>query len=141
MNILSESERAALLQALTEAPDEVLIDAVRQRKDWMKNIKSSFDEVRSFVGMKVTESSKPPPHSTPVVSSTKVVAEKAVEVAPTERPNVNPGRSTITKIGTDTKSFLLGELQHGRISAKHTEHYKLLHSRGEVKYDGNEYYL
>jgi hypothetical protein len=139
MNMLSESEREALLRSLSGAPDEVLIDAVRQRKDWMKNIRSSFDEVRSFVGMKVMETIKPPL----IVTATKADLTPSVEAAPKQRPNVNPGRSSISKIGTKTKDDLLRELGlHGILpGGKFEEHLKLLHNRGEVKYDGKEYYL
>jgi len=149
MNILSEDERAALLRSLSEAPDEVLIDAVRQRKDWMKGIKSSFDEVRSFVGMKVTESSKPPLNSGR--ESSKGIADKKVDndtdlppvSHPTTRPDKSPGRSSITKIGTTTKNQLLSMLKQGMQPAhnKFGEHLKLLHNRGEVRYDGEQYYI
>ena len=142
MNILSESERAALLHSLTDAPDEVLIDAVRQRKDWMKNIKSSFDEVRNFVGMKVTESSKPP-ISTPPLTQKSEESKAMLDVVKTARANKTPGASSITKIGSKTKDEIIGVLKAGRQPNhdKYGEHLKLLWSRGEIKFDGSAYYL
>jgi hypothetical protein len=147
MNILSEDERAALLRSLTDAPDEVLIDAVRQRKDWMKGIKSSFDEVRNFVGMKVTESSKPPLNSgreTGTGESSKKVDNDPEKVShPTTRPNKSPGASSITKIGTKTKDDLIAVLRAG-LQPNHDkfgEHLKLLWEREIVLYDGKEFYV
>lgn len=143
MNILTEDERAALLRTLTDAPDEILIDAVRQRKDWMKNIRSTFDEVRGFVGMKEIKVSPPPP----VAATTKAGLTPPVEAAPKDRPNVNPGRSSITKIGQKTKDLLIDRIKVAgsapltQLGIKYEEHLKLLHNRGEVKYDGKEYYI
>jgi hypothetical protein len=134
MNLLSITEREALLKALSDAPDEILIDAVRQRKDWMKTIKQSFDEVRSFVGMKVVEAAKPP--SQPAIT-------KTVEVSNDPRPNINPGPSSITKIGTKTTDELLAVLKAGKQPNhdKYGEHLKLLWSRGVLNYDGKGYFI
>ncbi len=59
------------------------------------------------------------------------------------RANVSPGEPTIGKIGADSKALILSELSTGTIQphAKYVEHCKLLWKRGEVKYDGKEYYL
>ena len=146
MNILSEDERAALLRSLSDAPDEVLIDAVRQRKDWMKGIKSSFDEVRSFVGMKITEASPPPKSGRETERQTqqKVDNESSGSTShPTTRPNKSPGHSSISKIGTKTKDEIIAVLKAGRQPNhdKYGEHLKLLWEREIVLYDGKEYYL
>lgn len=155
--LLSTSEREALIRALADAPDEILIDAVRQRKDWMKNIKSSFDEVRSFVGMKVTESSKPPPVSAggiPVVKSApQEVASTSTDLTPEQkkiwskapRIDISPGPPTIGKIGTKTKDWIIGELKTKprvpeHFGTKYEEHLKLLWLRHEIKFDGKEYF-
>ena len=59
-----------------------------------------------------------------------------------ERKNVNPGAPTIGKIGSGTKEQLLGMLSEGhQPQQKWSEHMKLLWSRGEVKFDGSEFYL
>jgi hypothetical protein len=59
------------------------------------------------------------------------------------RKNINPGDPSISKIGSSTKDVILGDLAAGRQppTPKYDEHMKLLWSRGEVKYDGKEYYL
>ena len=60
----------------------------------------------------------------------------------TKRKNVNPGAPTIGKIGSGTKEQLLGMLSEGhQPQQKWSEHMKLLWSRGEVKFDGSEFYL
>lgn len=135
--LLSTSEREALLRALVDAPDDVLIDAVQQRKNWIKSIKSSFDEVRGFVGMKVTEAGKPPPAS---AGSVPVVKSAPQEVA--SRKDVSPGTPAIGKIGSTTKDTLLDLLKQGiQPNSKWSEHLKLLWLRHEIKFDGKEYYL
>lgn len=59
-----------------------------------------------------------------------------------ERKNVSPGASGIGKIGQSTKDTLINMLTAGMQPAeKMSEHMKLLWSRGEVKFDGKEYYL
>jgi hypothetical protein len=67
------------------------------------------------------------------------------------RPNISPGEPSITKIGADAKAFILTELKcivgasTGRVPEhfghKYKEHLKLLWKRGEIKFDGTEYYL
>lgn len=143
MQLLTTIEREALLRALQDAPDEILIDAVRQRKDWMKQIRSSFDEVRNFVGMRTTEGVPPklsPARSTHVGDSTPVVAEP---VAQASRANKSPGAPSIGKIGTKTVDQLTSMLKEGMQPNhdKFGEHLKLMWSRKLVKYDGTSYYL
>jgi hypothetical protein len=59
-----------------------------------------------------------------------------------ERNDIFPGKPTITKIGTETKAALLHNLGFGtQPAAKFTEHLKLLWSRGEVKWDGEVWYV
>lgn len=69
-------------------------------------------------------------------------AERKLPNDPPSRKNVSPGVSTITKIGSGTKEELLSGLKAGRQpAAKYSEHMKLLWSRHEVKFDGEEYYI
>ena len=55
------------------------------------------------------------------------------------RPNVSPGEPSIGKIGKETARTLLDSLPT-QPAAKWSEHMKLLWKRGEVKYDGKEYW-
>lgn len=145
-NILSDNERAALLAALAEAPDEILIDAVRQRKDWMNSIKSSFKEVQGFCGMRVIEAPAAKFSGREIGagdSGKKVDTVVQEPTHPITRTNKSPGASSITKIGSKTKDEIIGVLKAGRQPNhdKWGEHLKLLWSREIVKFDGREYYL
>jgi len=139
MQILSTIEREALLKTLSNAPDEVLLDAVYRVKERHLNIQKDMKEVNSFVGLRVVEApaprfaaSAPPP---PPVNS----ASPASEAAP--RKDVSPGPSSIGKIGTKTKDMLFEVLKTGaQPEKKWNEHMKLLWQRHEVKFDGG-YYL
>ena len=59
------------------------------------------------------------------------------------RKNINPGDPTITKIGSGTKDLIIDALKHGdqMPRPKYDEHLKLLWKRGEVKYDGELFYV
>lgn len=69
-------------------------------------------------------------------------------VAPAEegapaRKNINPGEPTITKIGSGTKDVILGDLKAGKQlpRPKYDEYLKLLWKRGEIKFDGESFYV
>ena len=63
------------------------------------------------------------------------------------RKNINPGEPTITKIGEKSKLYLLSELKGGARTLgyldffKYEEHLKLLWKRGEVRFDGESFYV
>ena len=59
------------------------------------------------------------------------------------RKNVSPGEPSIGKIGGTTKDSILRTLKEGLhpVAPKFEEHLKLLWKRGEVKFDGTEYWL
>lgn len=58
------------------------------------------------------------------------------------RPNNTPGEPIITKIGNSAKSEILAMLGKGeQPHSKYGEHCRLLWKRGEVKYDGKEFFL
>lgn len=65
-----------------------------------------------------------------------------VGVTPSERKNVSPGEPSITKIGEKAKEHILNSLRAGAQPAiMYHDHLKLLWKRGEIKFDGEEYYL
>lgn len=65
-----------------------------------------------------------------------------VGVTPSERKNVSPGEPSITKIGSNTREEIIEALKRGvQPLDKFREHLKLLWKRGEIKFDGEEYYL
>lgn len=62
------------------------------------------------------------------------------------RKNVSPGEPSITKIGTNAREHILNELKAGArtleyFGIKYVEHLKLLWKRGEINFDGTEYYV
>ena len=75
--------------------------------------------------------------ATPPVEPTKV---KTV----VERPNVSPGDSSITKMGQDMKKAMLAAVGSGAFKpnydGKSLKYLQLLWKRGEIKFDGKEFY-
>ena len=66
-----------------------------------------------------------------------VVAAKAAA----DRPNVSPGASSITKMGSKTKTEVIDIAMSGKpMPEKLVEHAKLLWERGDISFDGKEYY-
>lgn len=65
-----------------------------------------------------------------------------VGVTPSERKNISPGTSSITKIGSGTKETIIHALNTGTpLGDRYTEHLKLLWARGEIKFDGEQFYV
>lgn len=124
MPLLTEQDRKYILEQLNLAPDNVLADAMLA----FNEIRTKIVEVRKLCG----------DEPRPVLD----VPTVAVLDEPAERSNLNPGKPSITKIGTNTKDELFAMLNAGKQPpAKYAEHMKLLWSRGEVRFDGQEYYL
>ena len=129
MPLLSEQDRQYILEQLRAAPDSVLVDAMLA----LNAIRIKTVEVRKFTNVSVSGSA-------PVIQA---AIEKAAE--PTKevvRKNVSPGPAAIGKIGSNTKDVIFEFLRDDKQPpAKYNDHLKLLWSRGEVKYDGKEWYL
>lgn len=136
MQILKNDERDALLKVLQTAPDEVLLDAVRQTKDHRLHIQNTLKEVQGYCGLKAIELPKPQ------LDAKSVEAKAVLDATPTARKNINPGRPAIGKIGTKTTNELLDMLsKRVQPAEKWTEHMKLLWSRDIVKWDGSQWYV
>lgn len=126
MKLLTDKQRAFALKRLAEADDDILLSAlaeIRQRDVRLEAAKRQLDEEFGV------ETCAEEPARSKVMSSV--------------RPNVSPGTSSITKIGAGTRSALLTRLAEQGVAKndKSCEHLKLLWSRGDVKFDGKEYYL
>lgn len=139
MPLLSDSDRQYVLKQLRAAPDSVLIDAMLA----LNVIRTKTIEVR-----KIAEGPAAPDNAVKSMLKTAEAGLAAAETmleeakAKTERPNVPPGKPSITKIGSNTKEELLRILSQGnQPPAKFVEHLKLLWDRGEVQFDGKEWYL
>ena len=146
-NVLSQEQRDKLLESLSFAPDDVLIDAVRQYKDWRANITRSFDEVRGYIGMRITETARPPLNAiaAPVEVHAAVVAEvssknvkpfataaaKALRTA-----TIEAIKSALTKEPRDLE-YMMDAL---RMSKAHCQGILLAAwERGLIEYDGRNY--
>ena len=76
------------------------------------------------------------------VPKEELQARDAIDKVPVARKNVNPGEPSITKIGSGAKETIIHALNTGTpLGDRYTEHLKLLWARGEIKFDGKEYYL
>lgn len=139
MNVINDRERQAMLTFLTEnISDEVLIRTLEQIKEDREYVRDETSKIMRYIGAKPMS----PPVPTPTTFPPSVVAPEA---AP-ETKNVSPGTPSITKIGTNAKGEIMAALKVGprklaEIGPKYAEHMKLLWSRGEVKYDGERYYV
>ena len=50
MRVLTDDQRARLLKALANAPDEVLCDAVAELKRYRINIQDTYKDVAGYIG-------------------------------------------------------------------------------------------
>lgn len=107
--LITDADRTYILDQLKLAPDSVLVDAFL-----------AWDGLRSKT----------------IACRNAMLDTLVEESVPTPRSNINPGKSAITRIGTETKKELLSMI-HGGVQpdAKWQEHLKLLWERGEVKFD------
>ena len=65
-----------------------------------------------------------------------------IDKVPVARKNISPGTSSITKIGSGAKETIIHALNTGTpLGDRYTEHLKLLWARGEIKFDGDEFYV
>ena len=69
-------------------------------------------------------------------------AREAIDKIPVARKNVSPGEPSITKIGSGAKETIIHALNTGTpLGDRYTEHLKLLWARGEIKFDGEQFYV
>ena len=139
MPLLSDNDRQYVLEQLRTAPDSVLVDAMLA----LNVIRTKTIEVR-----KIAEGPAALDNAVKSMLKTAEAGLAAAETmleeakAKTKRPNVPPGVATISKIGSNTKEELFKMLGQGvQPPAKYREHLKLLWERGEVKFDGEEWYV
>lgn len=149
IQILSDSEREKLLETLRTAPDEILIDAVRQKKDWYHNVQTSFREVQGFVGIKAIE--LPKAHFHTEMPKTPKDVEPSATV---EAQSVEPPGTACLRVGAETKEKILARcmrsstleevnkfLSRGPARLEDTKSVlKLLWERGELLYSDGAYH-
>ena len=76
------------------------------------------------------------------VPKEELQTREAIDKVPVARKNVSPGTSSITKIGSGAKETIIHALNTGTpLGDRYTEHLKLLWARGEIKFDGEVFYV
>jgi hypothetical protein len=150
MKILSDAEREAMLKALVNAPDEVLIDAVRQVKDSHSNIKNTFKEIQGFIGLRVIEA---PAGRYAAEKPTEKPVETPEAGEPEKKVNKKPPGVASSRIGGETKEKIMARLMRpstaedvntflGRGAGKLADTQSLLKrlwDLGEITFDGTTY--
>lgn len=140
-NILNEEERGKLLSSLADAPDEILLDAVRQKKEWRCRIQSDFEALKGFIGARkvepivVAEVKKAVAEEAATVSSTKIeppgTATKAIKTATAEK--IAKALETGPRGAEELRRILAAPLEHTRSLMR------LLWEREAVLFDGEKY--
>lgn len=136
---LTDRQREIFLNELRDtAPDVMIVSAVRQSRFFHEHVKELEQVPYGRELYKVP--SRNEPGLGQKIDFVEVTASESV------RGNVDPGKPAIGKIGSGTKEWILGELKlEARVpehfGAKYAEHLKLLWSRGEIKFDGEKYYV
>lgn len=119
MSLLTHADREYILSQLKLAPDHILADAMMA----FNAVRDKIVAVRKMVEI----------DTTPVNPAPEVVAE---------RPNVDPGKPNVIRIGGSNRSMLLDRISNGsQPPVEFTEHCKLLWSRGEIRFDGESWYV
>ena len=76
------------------------------------------------------------------VPKEELQTREAIDKVPVARKNVSPGEPSITKIGSGAKETIIHALNTGTpLGDRYTEHLKLLWARGEIKFDGEVFYV
>lgn len=124
--ILSSNDRAYILTQLNSAPDEILVRAFLD----LTALHTSLFDARAVIA-----------RGSVALGTVNTAKETEPQVSEPRR-NINPGVSTITKIGSDTKAGILTSIADGcQPHKKFEEHCKLLWERGEIKFDGKEWWV
>ena len=103
----------------------------------------TLEEARAVIDAVAAIGKQPHACSKQYVEPEELVGVKPAAEDIQPRKNINPGDPTITKIGSGTKDLILDALRQGQQMPrpKYDEHLKLLWKRGEVRFDGEEYYV
>lgn len=133
--LLTPSDRQSLSSYLQDnAPDDILIRAVEQVKEYRENVRTDYSSLRKYLGT---------PASEPVSSPTKVATPLTTVVS--ELQEADPPGTPVQRISTKVRSMLLAALKQphapSSLGNKFSGHLKLLWTRGEIKWNGKEYYI
>lgn len=89
-------------------------------------------------------SSTPMPHIHNTSAPAQLVIAKDMTTPVKERVNISPGESSITKMGVDMKKAMMAGVGSGAFTDNYTgkslKYLQLMWKRGEVKFDGKDFY-
>ena len=135
MKILTDLQREALLKVIAEGPDDLLLEAANNVKQYRITIQKNFEDIRGYVGMKATQigqsiskasTMNPNDFVKPMVVPTLEEFQAAVDgtkegakegakdttmTLPTieeAKPNIEPVGEAAYKVGGETKMLILG---------------------------------
>lgn len=146
MKVLSDEQRARLLKALEDAPDEVLCDAVAEMKRVRVAIQDGYRGVEGYIGRGMQAAPTPAPAPAPAPVEVPALA------APSSKPETPPGKAC-SRAGSDTVSSIKAKcmrpstaeeinafLKRGKNKLDDTiSILKLLWDRGQLVYENKTY--
>jgi hypothetical protein len=138
MKLLTQTQREKSLTLLAKAPDEILLSAIVDlRKHWHlhQGTLANYEVV-----MKELEGAE---HAANGQAATAQEPKPTQETEPPEeRVNQSPGMPSVRRINSNTHHEIMDALKNGKpLKLRYVEACKLLWARGEIKYDGQEFYL
>lgn len=134
MQLLNDADRAFILAQLQLAPDEILADAMLA----FNATRDKIVKVRALV-----------PSVAPVLKEESPVPTEGLDAdvgagmeVKVSRVNISPGAPVTSKVLVPTKNTILFRLNEGiQPGEKYLEAAKLMWSRGEIKFDGKDFYF
>lgn len=103
---------------------------------------NTHEEAKAVLAAVAAIGKEPMACSRQYVPKEELQDREAIDKIPVARKNVSPGEPSITKIGSGAKETIIHALNTGTpLGDRYTEHLKLLWARGEIKFDGEVFYL
>ena len=133
MALLTDVDRAFILAQLKLAPDEILADAMLT----FNTVRDKIVKVRALSAAAAAAATKEELEVSYVAMTTEDVKH-----LPVSRPNVTPSGPIAKRLHVHTKNTILNRLTDGiQPNEQLLPQAKLLWARGEIKYDGEKFYL
>ena len=101
----------------------------------------TVEEARAVVDAVAAIGKEPTKTSRVIDDVEKVLAVSDDDSKPAARPNINPGESKMKRLSGQAYNFVIVQLGLGKQPEGYAEHLKLLWTRGEVKFDGSNWYI
>jgi hypothetical protein len=152
MQVLTDSERARLIDALSSAPDEILCNAVRDMNERQDHILQSYRRVTQPKSRDVDGPAPGPGPYDRMINAVEALTEATETYVP--KPIEVPPGEACTRVGGDVKTAILKALSQGPLSASEinalikrgpaqvdatTSTLKLLWVRGDIVFESGNY--